>query len=944
MPSILYRLCEALLPEFEVEREVATGGMGSVFVAREVALDRLVAIKIIRPELATADATERFLREARTLAKLQHPNIVPIHRVGEAGGFSYYVMDLVAGETLGQRLSRGPLAPDEVVKLGRDVLDALEAIHRLDIVHRDIKPNNIFIEGHRALLGDFGIAMESGPQTAARRGELGATGTPGYMPPEQAFGENVGAHTDLYAVGMVLYEAFTGRRWEVLPPDMPDNWSGVPRRLVPVLRRALAWEIGDRWPSAAAFRRALWRTRATKHKRRAVLWAVGVGVAGLGLGLLFIPNGGPPRADIWIPAFEVRGTADPSLGAHLASLTYAYLQANPGIIDVAPQTTPHVILAGDAGAVFDELNTERFTEGTIETFGDSLVATVQVISRRGGSFRAAPVPGRIADLQGVACRLGLEILRALKPERLDYECVPALEGTPAAAVRLFLSGEDAFRRQAWQRAESLYAAALAIDSSFAWAKWRWIDARRWQRYPTDPDLALLAQEQGDALPEIDRLLLQALVTPLGPERLRVYREIVERYPRDPYTWLVYGDDLFMRGSLAGIGLDSARRVVAQGVARDSAMGPSLMALTWIAIRLGERDSATYWLERLLRNTEREAFIPPTYFQLAFAERFFTGQQLAAARAQVLAASAQDAAAAVQFVDFGLRWGLSFDLADGQTAIAELLLKQPDLPWASRLEVLRARGLGLVALGRMGEAIATFDSVAALDRSIDSRLQAAQWRVMPQALAIAPMPSAMLAAGRAALEQLTGHAVVGARAAWTLAVDAYGAGDPAAGQRWLRSVREFGTAESHRLALHIDGLQRAALDDLRGALAVTDTLVPLVAAQVPDAFARSAIYLARGRWRRALDPPATQGDWLWYQNADLVVWPVGIPVAAEIDWALGTAARFLRWRDAIPRRDRAEACRELRRVVEIWHNAQGGFHALREEAAGIVERNCGRVGS
>jgi len=936
VPSILYRVCEALLPEFEVEREVATGGMGTVFVAREVALERLVAIKIIRPELATAHATERFLREARTLAKLQHPNIVPIHRVGEAGGFSFYVMDLVEGETLGERLRRGPLPASEAVKIGRDLLDALEAIHRLDIVHRDIKPNNIFLKEHRALLGDFGIAMASGPQTAARRGELGATGTPGYMPPEQAFGENVGAHTDLYAVGMVLHEALTGRHWEVLPPDVPADWSGVPRPLASALRRALAWEIADRWPTAAAFRHALWRTRAVKYRRRAVMWAVGVGLAALLGGTLLIPRGGTARADIAIPAFEVRGTADPSLGAQLAARTYAQLLYTPGIIDVGAQTTPYIVPAGDRNEAFDELNAESYTEGTIETFGDSLIATVQVVSRRGEPFRAAPVRGRVTDLEGVACRLGSEILRALKPAALNYKCMPAVD--------LFLAGEDAFRRQAWQRAETLYAAALAIDSSVALARWRWINARRWLRYPTDPDLARLAQEQGDALPEIDRMLLEAWLTPLGPERLRVYRDIVARYPRDPYTWLVYGDDLFMRGSLAGIGLDSARRVLAQGVARDSTMGPSLLALTWIAIRLGERDVAAQWLERLLQNTEREAFIPPDYFQLAFAERFDTGQHRLAARAQVIAGSAQDPAAVKQFVDFGLRWALSFDVADGQTAIAELLLAQPSLPRAARLDVLRAKGLGLVALGRVEDAITAFDSVATLDGLVESRLQAAQWRVMPQALEIAPMPEQMLADGRRLLEGLAEHDSVGPRAAWTLAVDAYAAGDAVRGQRWLRAIRESDAPEGRLLARHIEGLHRAALGDLPGALRVTDTLVPLVAAQVPDAFARSAIYLARGRWRRTLDPPATDGDWLWYQNADLVVWPRGIPVAAEIDWAFGTAARFLRWRDAIPRRDRREACRDLRRVVEVWHHAEGGFRSLREEAEVIVERECGRVGS
>src|SRR2546422_7100596 len=139
MSSVLERLRAALAPEYDVEREIASGGMGMVFLGRDMALECAVAIKVLRPELATAHAAERFLREARMLASLRHPHIVPVHHVGQAGEFFYYVMDFVDGETLADRLVRGPLRPQEALKLGRDLLDALQVAHERLVVHRDIK-------------------------------------------------------------------------------------------------------------------------------------------------------------------------------------------------------------------------------------------------------------------------------------------------------------------------------------------------------------------------------------------------------------------------------------------------------------------------------------------------------------------------------------------------------------------------------------------------------------------------------------------------------------------------------------------------------------------------------------------------------------------------------------------------------------------------------------
>src|SRR3989304_5935384 len=144
MAAVLERLRVALAPDYELERELGGGGMGVVFLARDPALDRRVPIKVIRPELATARATERFLREAKLLAQLKHPNIMPVHRAGEAGGFAYYVMDYCEGETLQARLERGPLRSPEAVRLGCQLLEGLEAVHRAGLVHRDIKPANGF--------------------------------------------------------------------------------------------------------------------------------------------------------------------------------------------------------------------------------------------------------------------------------------------------------------------------------------------------------------------------------------------------------------------------------------------------------------------------------------------------------------------------------------------------------------------------------------------------------------------------------------------------------------------------------------------------------------------------------------------------------------------------------------------------------------------------------
>jgi serine/threonine protein kinase len=269
------RLQTAVEGTFRIERLLGRGGMGAVYLAREPALDRQVAIKVLPPERAqSADLRERFRREARTAAQLSHPHIVPLLTFGESDGLVYFVMGYVDGETLSSRLQReGPLAIAEAVRVLTELAQALSYAHGRAVVHRDVKPDNVLLEQPRGLvrLTDFGIAKQyAGRPSLTAEGAV--IGTPLYMSPEQASGRtDLDARTDIYSLGAVAFTIFSGRppfegrnSSEIMrqhltseAPRLRDVVPGIPGAVDEAVQRCLAKEPSARWRDPVEFSNAL---------------------------------------------------------------------------------------------------------------------------------------------------------------------------------------------------------------------------------------------------------------------------------------------------------------------------------------------------------------------------------------------------------------------------------------------------------------------------------------------------------------------------------------------------------------------------------------------------------------------------------------------------------------------------------------------------------------
>ncbi len=464
MPSIQERLQDSLSDRYLIERELGRGGMATVFLAKDLKHDREVAIKVLHPDLSVTIGADRFEREIRVAAKLQHLHILGLYDSGEADGLLFYVMPFIEGESLRDRLDReGPLPIDDALNIVLEVADALDFAHKHGVVHRDIKPENVLLSGGHAVVADFGIASavtEGGGQKLTQTGM--AVGTPVYMAPEQSAGEKVGPTSDLYSLGCMLYEMlageppFTAKTAHALMarhalesvPSIRIIRNTVPEEVEDAIFAAMAKNPADRPHTAAQFADFLGLPLGATASRRASIRATATR-------RIPTPSGLLAQAPAWWRRPVVVGAmAVGLLGAGVFSVWR--LTAPPAVRSVAatdPMTRRIAVLYfkdlgpdGELQSIADGL-----TEALIRKLGE--VRILSVVSRNG----VRPYRGTDIKEDSISKALGAGTLIAGTVEALGTDRVRVI-------VKLLDRGIETGRRDQLDLAQD---ALLAAEDSVA---------------------------------------------------------------------------------------------------------------------------------------------------------------------------------------------------------------------------------------------------------------------------------------------------------------------------------------------------------------------------------------------------------------------------------------------------------------------------------------------
>jgi serine/threonine-protein kinase len=561
-PDLDAQLQAALGPAFRVERELTGGGMSRVFVAEETKLGRRVVVKVFPPELRQFLSAERFHRETRLAAALRHPHIVPLLVAGEsADGLVYFTMPFIAGQSLQQRLEReGRLPLAEVAVIVREVADALAYAHANGVVHRDVKPANVLIDGGHAVVADFGVAkalaLAAGERDHAddalcandASGKLTragfAIGTPAYMSPEQAKGDDVDARTDVYSLGCMAFEMLTGQ----LPfvhdgidaiadrkssPAPSTVCSDLPTVLDAVLGRALAIQPDDRFQSTTAFAEALGNA------------AVPVRSHG---GSPVAPAQRPPWRRPWIVAATLAATAGMAAGVVVLSRASSTAATIAAILGDGPNSGSNAIPAAANGPRLAVLPFENigpaddayFAQGVSDELTSRLTSVAGVRVMAPGSTRqyrnTSKSPAQVGRELGADYLLEGHVRwdrtdSASRRVRVTVELIRSRDGSSIWGERYEAKTEDLFTVEASIGEKVAASLEVALDEP----QRRTISVR-----PTENFEAYSYYLQGEAIRTGGIVGLQAL-----PHAIAMFEKAVALDPKFALAWarlsLTHGD-------------------------------------------------------------------------------------------------------------------------------------------------------------------------------------------------------------------------------------------------------------------------------------------------------------------------------------------------------------------------------------------------------------------
>jgi tRNA A-37 threonylcarbamoyl transferase component Bud32 len=628
---------QAINERYQVERELGRGGMATVYLALDLRLHRQVALKVLRPELAASLGKERFLREIEIAARLSHPHILPLSDSGETGGHLFYVMPYVEGESLRQRLeSEGQLPVAEVIAIVRAVASALTYAHHHGVVHRDIKPENILLardsEGGapHPVVADFGIARALDASGGERLTETGlALGTPAYMSPEQAASGRLDGRSDIYALGCLAYEMLAGQppfvgataqailaRHAVDPvPSLHTVRATIPASIEAAIERALAKVPADRFATADEFARALTAEEDRKsrllrglrvHRTRLVL-GVAAGALAAGAAAVILPGSSPavvPLAATMavLPFSGGTDTALARLGRDLAVTIGASLDGIGGIkttdrLRVGQETSDRRArsLDGDA-ALARRLGASSLLRGTLVRVGSQVRLDLGLYGTEGLAPLAAGITvtahrdsiGTLTDSASWAL-----LRRVWQRGEPPSPSLAAVTTRSLPALRSFLDGERHLEKDEWKLAALAYRSAIAADSTFWLAYFRYVLAQRWNEEDIEPEILSSLHLNRKGFPDRERLLVeihtQDTLPPSGDAEL--LQELTRRFPDYWPGWFYYGDFLYHIGPYLGYSWKDTQKALGRAVALNPRLKPAYHHMFWNSVGKDTVESA-----------------------------------------------------------------------------------------------------------------------------------------------------------------------------------------------------------------------------------------------------------------------------------------------------------------------------------------------------------------